>query len=236
MSSKDAVAISAPSFRSERNWFALVWKGTAWAMLLGSIVYYVRRDALHYLFHYTPESFKAFWPDRILIRTHVACAITMIFTGPFQFWMGFRMRYLTLHRWLGRIFLVSGTFVASSAIYLALHPRTGGIVMGIGLSLNGLFWLAAAAMAYYAIRLRNIPQHKEWMIRTYVLACNGIVGDRILANIPILVRRIGIDAVNDLSGWLLWAAPLMIAEIVIQMNRLRKMRRPRYENLPTIKA
>jgi len=233
MALKDAVAISAPSFRSERNWFALVWKGTAWAMLLGSMVYYVRRDALHYLFHYTPESFKAFWPDRILIRSHVACAITMIFTGPFQFWTGFRMRYLTLHTWLGRIFLVSGTFVASSAMYLGLHPRTGGIVMGIGLSLNGLFWLAAAAMAYYAIRLRNVPQHKEWMIRTYVLACNGIVGDRILANIPILVRRIGIDAVNDLSGWLLWAAPLMIAEVAIQMNRLRKMRGPRYENLPT---
>jgi uncharacterized membrane protein len=148
-------------------------------------VYYVRRDALHYLFHYTPESFKAFWPDRILIRTHVACAITMIFTGPFQFWTGFRMRRLTLHTWLGRTFLVTGTFVASSAMYLGLHPRTGGIVMGIGLSLNGLFWLAAAAMAYYAIRLRNVPQHKEWMIRTYVLACNGIVGDRILANIPI---------------------------------------------------
>jgi hypothetical protein len=79
-------------------------------------------------------------------------------------------------------------------------------------------WLAAAAMAYYAIRLRNIPQHKQWMIRTYVLACNGIVGDRILANIPILVRKIGIDAVNDLSGWLRWAAPLMIAEVIIQLR------------------
>ncbi|HEX4920296.1 MAG TPA: hypothetical protein VFV92_06100, partial [Candidatus Bathyarchaeia archaeon] len=78
----------------------------------------------------------------------------------------------------------------------------------------------------YAIRLRNVPQHKEWMIRTYVLACNGVVGDRILADIPVLVRRIGIDAVNDLSGWLLWAAPLMIAEVIIQLRRMRKMRPP----------
>jgi len=224
---RDAVAVAATSVPSNRDWFGPAWKSIAWVVLLASIAYYVRRDALHYLLRYTPESFKAFWPDRILIRTHVTCAIIMIFTGPFQFWTGFRMRYLTLHTWLGRIFLGTGTFVASSAMYLGLHPRTGGIVMGIGLSLNGLFWLAAAAMAYYAIRLRNIPQHKEWMIRTYVLACNGIVGDRILANIPILVRRIGIDAVNDLSGWLLWAAPLMIAEVIIQYRRLRKMRRPR---------
>lgn len=224
---RDAVAVAKTSVPSRRDWIGFTWKTTAWAVLLGSIVYYVRRAAFHYLFDYTPESFKVFWSDRILIRTHVACAIIMIFTGPFQFWTGFRMRYLTLHTWLGRIFLVTGTFVASSAVYLGLRPRTGGIVMGIGLSLNGLFWLAAALMAYYAIRLRNIPQHKEWMVRTYVLACNGVVGDRILADIPVLVRRIGIDAVNDLSGWLLWALPLMIAEVIIQLRRMQKMRRPR---------
>jgi len=226
MALKDAVAISAPSIRPQRNWFALAWKATAWAMLLGSIVYYVRRDVLHYLFQYTPESFKAFWPDRILIRTHIACAVIMIFTGPFQFWTGLRMRYLTLHTWLGRIFLLTGTFVASSALYLALHPRTGSIVFGIGLFFNALFWLMAAGMAYYAIRLGNVPVHKEWMIRTYVLACAGIVGDRIIPDMSFLARRIGVDALNDLSGWANWAVPLMVTEVVLQVRKLRKIRRP----------
>jgi len=204
----------------------LAAKATAWALLLVAITYYVWRDGLHYLFHYTPASYKSFWSIRILIRIHVAFAITMIFSGPLQFWTGLRMRYLTFHRWCGRVFLVTGTYVACTAMYLGLHPRTGGIVMGIGLSLNGLFWLAAAAMAYYAIRLGNIQQHKEWMVRTYVLACNGVVGDRILADIPILVRRVGSDAVSDLSGWLLWTLPLMIAEIIIQVRKLRRIRRP----------
>jgi len=40
---------------------------------------------------------------------------------------------------------------------MGLHPRLGGIVYGFGLFQNGLFWLAAAAMAYYAIRLGNVP-------------------------------------------------------------------------------
>jgi uncharacterized membrane protein len=222
----NAIAVSPTVASSKAIWFGRAWKGGAWALLLGSIAYYTRRDGLHYLFYYTPESFKSFWPIRVLIRIHVAFAIIMIFLGPLQFWTGFRMRYLTLHTWCGRIFLVTGTYVASTAIYMGLHPRTGGIVMGIGLSLNGLLWLAAAAMAYYAIRLGNILQHKEWMIRTYVLACNGVVGDRILADIPILTRRIGITAVNDLSGWLLWALPLMVAEIIIQLRKLRRMRRP----------
>jgi uncharacterized membrane protein len=204
----------------------LATKFVAWAFLLAAIAYYVRRDGLHYLFRYTPDSYKSFWSIRTLIRLHVACAITMIFLGPLQFWTGFRMRYLTLHRWSGRIFLVTGTYVACTAMYMGLHPRLGSIVYGFGLFLNGAFWVAAASMAYYAIRLRQVQQHKEWMIRTYILACNGIVGDRILLDVPILTRRIGFDAVNDLSGWVLWALPLMVAEIVIQLQKLRRTRRP----------
>ena len=229
---RDAVAVAATSVPSNRDWFGLAWKSIAWGVLLGSIIYYVRRDALHYLFHYTPESFKGFWSDRILIRTHVACAVTMIFTGSFQFWTGLRMRYMALHVWLGRVFLLTGAFVASSALYLGQHPRTGGIVMGIGLMFNGLFWLAAASIAYYAIRLGNVQVHKDWMIRTYVLACAGIVGDRIIPDMTFMARRIGVDALNDISGWANWAVPLMITEIILQLRRLRKMRRPVKTTLP----
>ena len=222
----NTVAVRAQSVRSGWKWVILSAKAIAWALLMAAISYYVWRDGLHYLFRYTRDSYKSFWPIRILIRIHVAFAITMIFLGPLQFWTGLRMRSLTLHSWCGRVFLVTGTYVACTAMYMGLHPRTGGIVMGIGLSLNGLFWLAAAAMAYYAIRLGNVQQHKEWMVRTYILACNGVVGDRILADIPLLTRRIGIDAVNDLSGWLLWTLPLMIAEVIIQMRKLRRIRSP----------
>jgi hypothetical protein len=82
---RDAVAVSSTVVPSNRDWVGLAWKSTAWAVLIGSIIYYVRRDALHYLFYYTPDSFKAFWSERILIRTHVACAVTMISTGTLQF-------------------------------------------------------------------------------------------------------------------------------------------------------
>ena len=49
---RDAVAVTAMSVPSNRDWFGLAWKSIAWGVLLGSIIYYVRRDALHYLFHY----------------------------------------------------------------------------------------------------------------------------------------------------------------------------------------
>ena len=92
--------------------------------------------------------------------------------------------------------------------------------------LNGAFYLAAASIAYYAIRLGNVQVHKDWMIRTYILACAGIVGDRIIPEMTFVARRIGVHALNDISGWANWAVPLMVAEIILQLRRLRKLRRP----------
>ena len=230
MPSHDTAVAAPPALRSGQNWASLTWKTAAWLLILGPIAYYVRRDALHYLFLYTPDSFKGFWSERVLIRAHIACAITMIFIGPWQFWSGFRMRYLAAHTWFGRIFLVTGTFVSCSALYMGLHPRLGSIVYGFGLFLNGVFWLAAAAVAYYAIRLGNIQAHKEWVIRTYVLSWAGIVGDRIIPDMTFVSQRIGVDALNDISGWANWAVPLMITEVVLQLRRLRKIRRPQRQS------
>ena len=219
---KNAIALSPTSARSGQDWLGLAWKSAAWALLLGPIVYYVHRDALHYLFQYTPESFKSFWSERLLIRTHITAAVTMIFIGPLQFWTGLRMRYMTFHAWLGRFYLLTGTLVGSSALYMGMHPRLGGIVYGFGLFLNGLFWLAAAALAYYAIRVGNVQVHKEWMIRVYVLSWAGIVGDRIIPDMTFVAQRIGTEALNDISGWANWAVPLMVTEILLQIRRLRK--------------
>ena len=218
---KNALAFSGPHPRSIREWFGYAWKSAAWGLLLALTAYYVRRDALHYLFRYTPDSFKSFWSERFLIRTHVAAAVTMISTGTAQFWTGLRMRHMTLHTWLGRVYLIAGAVVGFSALYMGMHPRLGGIVYGFGLFLNGLFWLAAAAMAYYAIRVGNVQIHKEWMIRAYILTCAGIVGDRIIPDMTFISQRIGVDALNDISGWANWAVPLMVAEIVMQVRRFR---------------
>jgi hypothetical protein len=82
------------------------------------------------------------------------------------------------------------------------------------------------------IRLGNVQVHKDRMIRTYVLACAGIVGDRIIPDMTFVARRIRVDALNDISGWANWAVPLMVVEVVMQIRRLRKMHRPHKISLP----
>ena len=107
-----------------------------------------------------------------------------------------------------------------------MHPRLGGIVYCFGLFLNGLFWLAAAAMAYYAIRIGNVQAHKIWMIRAYILCFAGIVGDRIIPDMTFVSQRIGTEALNDISGWANWAVPLMVVEVWMQIRSFRKKTSP----------
>src|SRR5215469_18414001 len=125
---KAALALFAPSVAPKRKWFHLVWKSTLWIVLLSWIAYYVRRDAFHYLFRYTPESFKAFWSERIVIRTHIAAAIVMPSSGALQFWTGLGLHNMTLHRWCGCVFLVSGTCLGAPSLVIWMRrsrPRFG---------------------------------------------------------------------------------------------------------------
>ena len=222
---KDIFVLPLGPGSSHRKWFQVAWKIAPWLLLLGLIMHYVRRDALHYLFQYTPQSFQSFWSERWVIRTHVAVAMVMVLLGPLQFWTGFRMRHFRLHRWAGLTYLATGAVASCAVLYMGLHPRLGGVVYGFGLFLNGLFWLAAAAIAFYAIRIGDIPVHKEWMIRAYVLACAGFVGTRVVSDMDFLSNAIGVTALNDLSSWVNWAIPLMIAEVVLQIRRMGRPNR-----------
>ena len=203
--------------RSVGSVISIVW----WTAVVGAIAYYVHRDALHYLFNYTPASFKHFWPERWVIRTHIALAMLMIGSGPLQFSARLRRGSPTVHRWSGYVFLSTGCVVAATAMYMGLHPVEGDIVYGVGLFLNALFFLVAASIAYYAIRTRNIQIHREWMIRAFVLAYAGLVIVRIIEDMSFLNPVLGAVALNDLSTWVNWTVPLMITEVALQLSRMR---------------
>ena len=203
--------------RSVGSVITIVW----WSAIVGAIAYYVHRDAFHYLFDYTPASFKHFWPERWVIRSHIALAMLMITSGPLQFSSWLRRRHRTVHRWSGYVFLSTGCAVSATAMYMGLHPVEGDVVYGVGLFLNALFFLIATSIAYYAIRTRDIQVHREWMLRAFVLAYAGLVIVRVIEDMTFLNPLVGAVALNDLSTWVNWTVPLMITEVALQVSRMR---------------
>ncbi len=73
-------------------------------------------------------------------------------------------------------------------------------------------------MAYVAIRRRQIAQHQEWMIRSYVTTFAFVlfrvsVGALQVAGVGTLEEQL------TASAWICWSVPLVIAEVVLQSRR-----------------
>jgi len=101
--------------------------------------------------------------------------------------------------------------------------------MGIGTSFGWAFgfaliaiavaWITTAGMAYYAILLRRIQTHKEWMVRAYVVTFSFVTFR--LFNDFGPTSRLQPDSDRAITiAWACCALPLLAAEVILQLRRM----------------
>jgi uncharacterized membrane protein len=97
--------------------------------------------------------------------------------GPLQFVRALRLRFGTLHRLAGRVFVVAGAGLALSGLGLLLQVVS--ITTGLLDAARGIFGvalLAALVLGVAAARAHDMLRHRAWMIRAYALGMGtGIV-------------------------------------------------------------
>ncbi len=147
---------------------------SGWAIVWLLAFYFIYTNALRYFNPdyeiYTPD-FKPFAASMVL---HVAGGMIALVIGPLQFFTMLRTRYPRSHRTIGKIYLAAILISGLSAVHLAIFDnlvRKGEFMFGTGVLGMALAWFITGGMAFWSIRNRNIEQHKEWMIRSYVMTC-----------------------------------------------------------------
>ena len=189
-----------------------------WLFLIVFAGKFIIKDAFPY-FGFEEEVFGRFWNIKWWLIGHVSGGILALFIGPFQFWSAFRTKYLKTHRWLGRIYLFAILIGSISSTYLAWTSALAvHWTWAIGLQALAIPWVISAFMAYRAIRKRRIQQHKEWMIRSYVVTF-AFVSFRWLVDLPFVVELGDFIERAPTVGWVTWVFPLLITEIVLQWNK-----------------
>ncbi len=149
--------------------------------------------------------------------------------GPFQFLDGFRKRRQNLHRWMGRIYLVSILIGGLSAFIIA-PGMISGLVGEFGLISLAILWLWTGAMAYRSIRNGDVESHREWMIRNFALTFAAAtlrlwLGTLIATQLPFLQTKYAGDfdalfvEVYRVVMWLCWVPNIIIAEWIVQRRR-----------------
>ena len=136
--------------------------------------------------------------------------------GPFQFLPKIiTNRYLNLHRWLGRTYLMGVLVGGFGGLYMAFLAY-GGLVGRLGFGILAIVWLLTGLMAYQKIRRKEIQIHRQWMVRNYALTFAAVT----LRLWLILFQVVGVEFIDAYItvAWLSWVPNLIIAEFII--NRI----------------
>ena len=161
-------------------------------------------------------------PRRGWLLLHIVGGMIALLTGPVQLWLGLADRGMAWHRRMGYGYITGITLGSVGAFYMATHTDFGWI-FGAGLFGLGIAWVTTTALAFLAIKQSLIEQHKEWMIRSYVVTF-AFVTFRVIQ--PALQAAHVGTVFEELAfaAWACWAVPLLVAELVIQGRKILAVR------------
>jgi len=192
-------------------------------VIIGLIaIYFVIEYIIPYLTNFGLEQFgDRYWAKKWWLTGHFLAGMIALLIGPFQFIKSFRNRYLNIHRTMGKIYIIAIIIGSFCAFYMSLYvsPQIN-MSWSIALFFLAVPWLISALMAYRMVRLKRIPQHREWMIRSYVVTF-GFVIFRILNDESDLMTQLMPEFTErgPTIVWLAWAIPLFFTEVILQWDK-----------------
>jgi uncharacterized membrane protein len=156
------------------------------------------------------------FPGALLV--HIVGAATYAVAGAFQFVPRFRRG--GWHRRAGRVLVVAGLLVAGSALWMtvvyASKPGTGDLLFLLRLMFASAM-AACLVLGFTAIRRRDIPAHRAWMVRAYAI---GLGAGTQAFTIGIGAALFGTGELrSDLAAGAAWIINLAVAELAIRHSR-----------------
>lgn len=171
--------------------------------------------------------FKGYVPGdtagNLSFAAHVLLAAVIAFGGALQLLPWVRARVPVVHRWNGRLFMLTALGVSLSGLYM-IWVRGGNptLVGDLAISGDALAIVAFVALAWIAARGREFSAHRRWALRAYLVA-NGQWFFRVGLFAWILVNRGPVGVGRNLDGpfavaWDFgcYLAPLAVLEIYLR--------------------
>jgi len=143
---------------------------------------------------------------------HILLGGIALLTGWSQFNQRLRNRYLSIHRSLGKIYVIACILSGSAGLYLSFYA-TGGLVASLGFGGLAIAWLISTLKAFLSIRNKEIDKHQQWMIRSYALTFAAVTL-RIYLPLSQIVQ-IEFIAAYRVIAWLCWVPNLLVAEWMV---------------------
>ena len=155
-----------------------------------------------------------------LTLLHIIPGALFLMLALLQFVPSIRARHLEVHRWLGRVLVVTGLVIGVSALVMSFTMNIGGPNETAATTLFAILFLFCLIKAYRHIRRKEVAQHREWMIRAFGVAL-GIATTRPIVGAFFAAGRLSPHEFFGIAFWLGFSLTLLCAEVWVQRSRAR---------------
>jgi uncharacterized membrane protein len=188
--------------------------------------------ALYVLYHF--ERFVIDWSDPVWkhyqalgvpLLVHVMAGGTALILAPMQFSERLRTRYAKLHRIIGRIYVVGALVLAPFGVYTQWLDETQGFPRSFTIEtvVQASILMTTTAFAFYFGWRRMIPQHRQWMFRSYAAALTFF-------EIRLVIGLTGWEsdpAIVETVVWCFTATSVLVGDIANQFYEINVAARAR---------
>jgi uncharacterized membrane protein YozB (DUF420 family) len=193
----------------------------ALAVAAGLVLWFIVHRAIPYSSFDAATYTDYYWPRRFGLVPHIAGGMVAILVALAQLWLGLTGRTGVMHRTLGRIYLGAVVVGSAGAFYLVVTIGSQQFAYASGLFGLASAWLITTSMGYLSIRHRAIEQHREWMIRSFVVAF-AFVTFRLFDK-PLIAWNVAKDTeIWTMMAFACWAVPLLVTEPLLQLRKIRR--------------
>ncbi len=194
-----------------------------WLAVLALLAYFVIKNVPRY-FVFTPQSYGAYyWAKATWLFPHVVSGVLAAVLGPLQFWPRIRRDYLPFHRIAGRVYGIAVLIGSIASVGMASKVGADEAAYALGLTCLAMAWLTTTGMAIAAVRRKNLLQHQQWMIRSYVVTF-AFVSFRLADDLMSTGNIMNGHERSSMLAWACWALPLLVTEVLLQAGSIFKRR------------
>jgi uncharacterized membrane protein len=106
----------------------------------------------------------------LAIVVHLTSAVVVILAGLLQLVPKVRELAPSLHRWNGRLYVVTAFAISLAGLYMTwIRGSVGDLVQHLGSSLMAVLIMVCAVMALRYALARDFKTHRRWALRLYVV-------------------------------------------------------------------
>jgi uncharacterized membrane protein len=150
-----------------------------------------------------------------------ACALLLV---PLQFSDRLRARFAKLHRVIGRIYVTTALILAPVGAYIQFieEPLGASRSFTIAAIVDAVLLITTTAIGFTFAVKRMIPQHRQWMTRSYACAL-------IFVEVRVFLGVTGLDvppnpAIVEIVVWTCVGLALLVGDLANQWYDLRSPR------------